>query len=201
MIITVLLLISCVAALLTGLVYYRGKYWNYLDISEKATAEAEDIEEKWFVFKEEAKIKFNKSKEKLKADYKVKLRNAVNKKAEEIEKSLKEKYDLLALDLEQDYNNACEEVKNELFEQIGKVDAALQEHLENLALKNILTFSCSCSKDLIPCPIDFTKENTFVCPKCGSKYKIAISANPILVGRAISEEQFSDLLEKRLNEN
>jgi hypothetical protein len=68
-------------------------------------------------------------------------------------------------------------------------------------MKNILTFSCSCSKDLIPCPIDFTKENTFVCPRCDSKYKVAISANPILIGRSISEGEFAELVEKRLNEN
>ena len=39
MIITILLLTCCVAALLTGLVYYRSKYWNYLDISNKAEAD------------------------------------------------------------------------------------------------------------------------------------------------------------------
>ena len=137
------------------------------------------------------------AKSNLKKSYEAKLKEAIDKKSEEFEK----KYELLSKDLELEYNNACEEVKNELFEQLQKVDLAVQTHVESATMKNILTFSCSCSKDLIPCVIDFTKENTFVCPKCGSKYKIAINANPILVGRAISDEQFADLLEKRLNED
>lgn len=179
MIITLTLLLACIAGLLTGLVYYRSKYWNYLEISKNAEKMVDEFE---LLFKNKAK-------------------KAIKKRTDEIEKSLKNKYNLLAKDLEQDYNNACEEVKNELFQEIEKLDKAVEEHSKNLAMKNILTFSCSCSKDLIPCSIDFSKENFFVCPKCGSKYKIAINANPILIGRSISEEQFANLLEKRLNED
>ena len=205
MIITILFLICCVAGLLTGLVYYRGKYWNYLDISNKAEDELvafdKEITEKIETLVRKLENKHSLEINSVKKKYQIKFNNSLNKKTQELEEKYKEKYNLLAKELEQDYNNACEEVKTELFEQLEKVDNALAEHAENLAMKNILTFSCSCSKDLIPCPIDFTKENTFTCPKCGSKYRVAINANPILIGRAISDEQFSDLLEKRLNEN
>lgn len=205
MIITILFLTCCVAALLTGLVYYRAKYWNYLDISNKAEDELvafdKEITEKIETLVRKLEDKHFSEINSIKKKYKTKFNNSLNKKTQELEEKYKEKYNLLAKELEQDYNNACEEVKTELFEQLEKVDNALAEHAENLAMKNILTFSCSCSKDLIPCPIDFTKENTFTCSKCGSKYRVAINANPILIGRAISDEQFSDLLEKRLNEN
>jgi hypothetical protein len=205
MIITILLLTCCVAALLTGLVYYRSKYWNYLDISNKAEADLAAFDEETHELLETfvRKLEDNHSLEinSIKKKYQTKLSNILNKKTQEIEAKYKEKYNSLAKDLELEYNNACEEVKNELFEQLQKVDLAVQTHVESATMKNILTFSCSCSKDLIPCVIDFTKENTFVCPKCGSKYKIAINANPILVGRAISDEQFADLLEKRLHED
>ena len=196
MIATLTLLTSFSAVLLTALVHYRTKYWNYQAISQKAEEEVSTTKGKYACFKEDIQLKFMESKAKLKNSYEAKLKEAVNKKAEELEK----KYEQLTKDLELEYNNACEEVKNELFEQLQKVDSAVQSHVENAAMKNILTFSCSCSKDLIPCAIDFTKENTFQCPKCGSKYKVAINANPILIGRAISDEQFADLLEKRLNE-
>lgn len=191
------ILTSFSIALLTALVHYRTKYWNYHKISEKAEEEVIATKGKYAHLKEDIQLKFLEAKSNLKKSYEAKLKEAIDKKSEEFEK----KYELLSKDLELEYNNACEEVKNELFEQLQKVDLAVQTHVESATMKNILTFSCSCSKDLIPCVIDFTKENTFVCPKCGSKYKIAINANPILVGRAISDEQFADLLEKRLNED
>ena len=197
MTITLTILTSFSIALLTALVHYRTKYWNYHKISEKAEEEVIATKGKYAHLKEDIQLKFLEAKSNLKKSYEAKLKEAIDKKSEEFEK----KYELLAKDLELEYNNACEEVKNELFEQLQKVDLAVQTHVESATMKNILTFSCSCSKDLIPCVIDFTKENTFVCPKCGSKYKIAINANPILVGRAISDEQFADLLEKRLNED
>lgn len=197
MIATLTILTSFSIALLTALVHYRTKYWNYHKISEKAEEEVIATKGKYAHWKEDIQLKFLEAKSNLKKSYEAKLKEAIDKKSEEFEK----KYELLSKDLELEYNNACEEVKNELFEQLQKVDLAVQTHVESATMKNILTFSCSCSKDLIPCVIDFTKENTFVCPKCGSKYKIAINANPILVGRAISDEQFADLLEKRLNED
>lgn len=197
MAITLILLTVFSAATLTALVHYRSKYWNYRAISQRAEEDVIAAKVKFETFKEDIQLKFLESKAKLKDSYQSKFKEAVVKK----EKEFEEKYERLTKDLEQEYNNACEEVKNELFEQLQKVDLAVQSHIEAATMKNILTFSCSCSKDLIPCAIDFTKENTFLCPKCGSKYKIAINANPILVGRAISDEQFADLLEKRLHED
>ena len=205
MLITILLLTCCVTALLTGLVYYRSKYWNYLDISNKAEADLaafdEETHELLETFVRKLEDKHSLEINSIKKKYQTKLSNALNKKTKELEAKYKEKYDLLAKNLEQDYDNACEEVKNELFQQLEVVDNAVKQHAENLALKNILTFSCSCSRDLIPCPIDFSKENVFTCPKCGSQYRVAINANPVLIGRAISDEQFADLIEKRLDEN
>lgn len=194
MILTFVILLVCLAAASTAMVNYRSKFWNYYDYFK-------NLEKKFDEYKEELNADFINSKKELseilEKEYKEKAESFISKKA----KKLKERYNILTKKLEVDYNNACEEVKNELFEHLEKVDKSIEEHAQNLALKNILTFSCSCSNDLIPCPIDFTKENTFVCPRCGSKYRVAINANPILVGRAVSEEQFASLLEKRLNEN
>lgn len=201
MIATITILSACVAGLLTALVHYRSKCWNYYDISESANKEVVEIDAKAAELIKLMTEKLDAEKETFKESLKKKFKNLLSKKTREIEKEAEEKYNLLAKNLEQDYNNACEEVKNELFAELEKVDVAMKNHAEELAMKNILTFSCSCSRDLIPVAIDFSKENTFICPKCGSKYRIAINANPILVGRAVSDEQFADLIEKRLNEN
>lgn len=201
MIATITILSACVAGLLTALVHYRSKCWNYYDISESANKEVVEIDAKAAELIKLMTEKLDAEKETFKESLKKKFKNLLSKKTKEIEKEAEEKYNLLAKNLEQDYNNACEEVKNELFAELEKVDVAMKNHAEELAMKNILTFSCSCSRDLIPVAIDFSKENTFICPKCGSKYRIAINANPILVGRAVSDEQFADLIEKRLNEN
>lgn len=190
MIVTLTIISALAAVFLTTSVYYRSKFWNYEELSERATQEKIEMEEQLVEEKETIKKKCLK-----------KFKKLLSTKTAEIEEKYLKKYDILAKDLELEYNNACEEVKNELFQQLEVVDEAVKQHAENLALKNILTFSCSCSRDLIPVGIDFSKENTFTCPKCGSKYRIAISANPVLIGRAVSDEQFADLIEERLNEN
>lgn len=197
----ILILITCLLGSATSIIYYRSKYWNYYDISKNALNEVSDIENEWKKYVELNELSITALKNKIHRSYKQKFNNNLIKKTKELETKLSKKYNTLAKNLEQDYNNACEEVKNELFEQLNLIDATIKTHVEDTALKNILTFSCSCSKDLIPVAIDFTKENTFICPKCSSKYKIAISANPILIGRTISDAQFADLLEERLNEN
>lgn len=193
MVVTLIILLATCAALLTGLIYYKGKYWNYLEILDAAAKDNENtINELHTSLKKEKKKFENKC-----------LKNYKKKLVKELESKtfiLEEKYNELAKDLEQDYNNACESLKAELFEQIDNMDKTLEEHAKNLAAKNILSFSCSCSRDLIPCAIDFTKENTFTCPKCGSKYKVLINANPVLIGRSISNEEFAELVEERLND-
>jgi hypothetical protein len=190
-----------IAALLTGLIYYKGKYWNYLEISEAAEREVdryfEEYAEKEAELYKKTENEIASFRKKCARDFKKKLHKALSEKTAELEAN----YKTLAEQLELDYTNACEEIKDELFQQLSDVDSALEEHARNLAAKNILTFSCACSRDLIPCAIDFTKENTFICPKCQSKYKVAINANPVLIGRNVSDEEFAELVEKRLNEN
>ena len=189
MIISLLILSCIIICLLTAIIYYRNKYWFYFDISDKAIIELDNKEK-------EVKIEFETLKNQLEENNK----RFLSAKTSKIKNNYKSKYNTLAKKLELEYNNACEEIKSELFQQLEQVDNTLKDYIEDITMKNVLTFSCSCSKDLIPCVIDFTKENTFICPRCNSKYKVAINANPILVGREISDEQFSDLLERRLNE-
>lgn len=178
MTILIITLFCIVAILLTMQFYYRTKYITYSELVNVANNEYE-------VLKSKSINKIVNERKKIRKELNTKFNN-------ELEKVRKE--------MEADYNEACESVKNELFEKLQEVDNIIGQHAQQDALKNILTFSCSCSRDLIPVAIDFSKENTFVCKKCNSKYKIAINANPILVGRGVSEEEFANLIESRLNE-
>lgn len=181
----ILTLTCAIIILLTSIVYYRNKYYNYQGICKS--------------YKADYKSELDKIKEELieeKQKLAIQGKNIINKKI----KKLKHRYNLLAKKLEQEYNDACEEVQNDLIERLTKIDEALAEHEKSTLLKNTLTFSCVCSKDLIPCVIDFTKENTFTCPKCNSVYKVVISAEPILIGRSISKSELASLVENRANE-
>lgn len=178
MIFLIITLICIVAILLTMQIYYRSKYINYSEIAKAATDDYES-------FKAKSLEKIVKERKKIRKELNEKFSNEVEK---------------LRKDMENEYNEACEEVKNELFAKLEEIDNAVGQQAERNALKNILTFSCSCSRDLIPVPIDFSKENTFVCKKCNSKYKIMINANPVLIGKGVSDEEFANLIENRLNE-
>jgi hypothetical protein len=158
--------------------YYRSKYLNYFEIAEASNTAYESL-------KTNSLNRIVKERKKIRKE----LNDKFNKEVEKLRK-----------ELETEYNEACEEVKTELFEKLEEIDTIIGKQAEKNAAKNILTFSCSCSRDLIPVAIDFSKENTFVCKKCNSKYKIAINANPILIGRGISDEEFANLVESRLNE-
>lgn len=201
MVITLTLFGVLTATLLTGLIYYKGKYWNYEEISNAAEKELESRELEFDNLVKEMQDDLQRIKKNYKNKCQKDLKKKLQKIAAEKEQEIEQRYEKLKNDLELEYSNACEDVKKELFEQLETVDNAIAEHAKELAMKNILTFSCSCSRDLIPCPIDFSKENTFICPKCGSKYRISISANPILIGRSISDEEFAELVEERLNDN
>ena len=178
MTILIITLFCIVAILLTMQFYYKSKYITYTGLLNMANTEYESLKSK-------SVNKIVKERKKIRKELNDKFNN-------EIEKIRKE--------IENDYNEACEEVKSELFEKLQEIDGVIGQHAEKDALRNILTFSCSCSRDLIPVAIDFSKENTFVCKKCNSKYKIAINANPILIGRGVSDEEFANLVESRLNE-
>lgn len=201
MVITLTLFGVLTATLLTGLIYYKGKYWNYEEISNAAEKELESRELEFDNLVKEMQDDLQRIKKNYKNKCQKDLKKKLQKIAAEKEQEIEQRYEKLKNDLELEYSNACEDVKKELFEQLETVDNAIAEHAKELAMKNILTFSCSCSRDLIPCPIDFSKENTFICPKCGSKYRVSISANPILIGRSISDEEFAELVEERLNDN
>lgn len=151
-------------------------------LGEEMTKEAR---EKLLLKTEELSIKEKRADEKIKeADEKSKkLEQSYNERKEELEKNIAQQE---------------KEIKEQLEETVKGIDDALGKKIEEIALTNTLAFTCSCSPDLIPCSIDFTKENTFRCKKCGSVYRVDMRAEPVFIERTASDADYAELVKRRL---
>ena len=145
MIITILFLICCVAALLTGLVYYRGKYWNYLDISNKAEADLvtfdKEITEKIETLVRKLENKHSLEINSVKKKYQTKFNNSLNKKTQELEEKYKEKYSNIKL-LEQPNSGVSKARNNGIKNALGKYIMLLDsdDTISKSAIKNLFNF-------------------------------------------------------------
>lgn len=123
------------------------------------------------------------------------------KKAEEDSKRLEQEYNKKKQELEEDTAKTRQEVTEALEKTVEAIDKELGNRIADIALMNTLAFTCSCSEDLIPCSIDFTKENTFRCNHCGSVYRVALRAEPVYLEKAISDADYEALIARRLKEH
>lgn len=116
----------------------------------------------------------------------------------EIEKKSNEELKLNIERIESDYNTALKEEMDNLNKEIEIIDTKLGEKIRDVLSKNTLTFYCACDKTRkIPCTIDFSKdENRFVCDKCGSEYRVEISAYPVLISNVSSNKILANLYDK-----
>lgn len=122
------------------------------------------------------------------------------KKAEDDSKKLEQEYNELKADLQRQTEEERKTALDELQKVVQDIDNGLGEKIAEITMMNTLAFNCTCSSDLIPCSIDFTKENFFRCPKCGNTYRVGLRAEPILIDRTASEAEFQSLINKKLEE-
>lgn len=117
---------------------------------------------------------------------------------DEVEKKSSEELRLNIERIENDYNEALKEEMNNLNKEIEDVDRKLGEKIQDILRKNTLSFNCACDKTRkIPCTIDFSaEENRFVCDKCGSEYRVEISAYPILISNVSSNKILANLYDE-----
>ena len=117
---------------------------------------------------------------------------------EELEKKSNEELRVKIESIESDYNTALKEEMDNLNKEIENIDIKLGEKMQDILRKNTLTFYCACDKTKkIPCTIDFSKdENRFVCEKCGSEYRVEISAYPVLISNVSSNKILANLYDK-----
>lgn len=136
---------------------------------------------------EESERQTKKYNERLKqsvAEQKKSLQSQFETEYTQKEKELREDFEEKEAALRLELAEALEEGEKSLQETVTKVDDLLGQRLMEIAEKNTVTFNCVCSpdkKDGIDVQIDFTKENYFVCPKCGARYRVAINVSPVLV--------------------
>lgn len=99
--------------------------------------------------------------------------------------------------------NAQSEMESAVQDVVNDLDTKVGEQMRAMITAHTLNFQCACSKnpaDMIPCYIDFTKENEFQCKKCGAKYRVEFSAYPVLLTKTIDESILADEIQKQLDE-
>lgn len=143
--------------------------------------------------KREAEI--TKKDASLSAEYN-KLKNNLFKKEEELKKD----YEKRKAELDEEIDEAVREAEEALEENIANVDNMLENRIAEITAKNTRMFNCLCSDKPIPCFIDLSQENTYRCPDCGGVYRVEITMNPIMIGKAISDEQYVQMIKTRIEE-
>lgn len=100
----------------------------------------------------------------------------------------------------QEFEEEKKQVEEDIKRLVADIDKKTGDKIKEIAMSNTLEFKCACSDDLIPCSIDFTKDNTYRCSKCGTVYRVDFRAEPVAIGRSASEEDYLELVQRRLDD-
>lgn len=174
----------------------------------KATAEYEKLKKEY----SESVTEYNNKLSKMSADceqYNVQLKQYYTSLFEGKEKELLKEQAKQFQDFKDktiaEANDEIAKAEENLQKVIDETDKKVGEIIKDLYEKSALPFYCACSPtDPILVPIDFSKENSFKCPKCDSIYKININAYPVLVSHAITNHKLTEAVEnafRKKNEN
>lgn len=75
----------------------------------------------------------------------------------------------------------------------------LSEELINL---QTIPISCPCGKHTFTAPVFYNTENTFLCEKCGSRFKVELNYDTVLLTEPLNiANVFTQLKEKELSDN
>lgn len=176
----------------------RQKNKNIEDKISGKEAELKTKEIKYKTACQERENEYNKLCENKNAEIK-KREEELNDKIKSFEEeraSLIERFEQEKKDFENEKKQVEEDIKN----LVADIDKKTGEKIKEIAMSNTLEFKCACSDTLIPCSIDFTKDNTYRCSKCGTVYRVDFRAEPVSIGRSASEEEYLKLVERRLDE-
>ena len=62
--------------------------------------------------------------------------------------------------------------------------------------------ACPCGKHVITAPVFFNADNSFTCEKCGSKFKVEVSYDTVLLTEPLNiENVFNQLKDRELSDN
>lgn len=171
------------------------------NVSEILSIKEEEIKQKEINYKtscQQREKEYNQFREKKEAEIK-EAEESLKKKIEEFENN----YALLTEKIKherQDFEEEKKQVEEDIKSLVADIDKKTGDKIKEIAMSNTLEFKCACSDDLIPCSIDFTKDNTYRCSKCGTVYRVDFRAEPVSIGRSASEEEYLALVERRLDD-
>lgn len=171
--------------------HVNSLYTNHKNVRNELIKKKNELSKK--------EIKLDSNYDKLKNDLLKKeeaLKNEYDKKREHLKKEFEEKQK----ELENDVEEALKDAEEALEENVASVDEILENKLIEIKSKNTRMFNCLCSDKPIPCFIDLTSENTYRCGECGSVYRVEITMNPILIGKAISDEDYVSIIASKMEE-
>lgn len=65
-----------------------------------------------------------------------------------------------------------------------------------------IPISCPCGKHTFPAPVFYNTDNSFLCEKCGSRFKVELNHETVLLTEPLNiANVFTQLKEKELSEN
>ena len=75
----------------------------------------------------------------------------------------------------------------------------LSEEIINL---QTIPISCPCGKHTFTAPVFYNTDNSFLCEKCGSRFKVELNYDTVLLTEPLNiENVFNQLKEKELSDN
>lgn len=81
----------------------------------------------------------------------------------------------------------------------NETEPDLGEEIINL---QTIPISCPCGKNIFTAPVFYNTENAFLCDKCGSRFKVELSYDTVLLTEPLNiENVFNQLKEKELSDN
>ena len=65
-----------------------------------------------------------------------------------------------------------------------------------------IPISCPCGKNVFSAPVFYNTENSFLCEKCGSRFKVELNYDTVLLTEPVNiENVFNQLKERELSDN
>ena len=75
----------------------------------------------------------------------------------------------------------------------------LNEEIINL---QTIPISCPCGKNVFSAPVFYNTENSFLCEKCGSRFKVELNYDTVLLTEPVNIENiFNQLKQRELSDN
>lgn len=85
---------------------------------------------------------------------------------------------------------------------LRKTDSDKLDLSDEIINLQTIPISCPCGKHTFPAPVFYNTDNSFLCEKCGSRFKVELNHETVLLTEPLNiANVFTQLKEKELSEN